>query len=159
MWLQEKAGECDWWWRRVLSWLSRLRGSFAGKLRKLRDRLSGKRKAKPCSIEVDDESEQVKMMRDQLEDLQRRLRKYQTPEVPCARRVRELDVQFVDMLNAAGLGRDGMLCKSLDALTMAVWDLHDDNTCLRDYAYNNNDTTVVSLHLTLQQLKKASTVY
>lgn len=149
MWLQKKAGECDWWWRRVLSWLSRLRGSFAGKLRKLRDRLSGKRKAKPCSIEVDDQ--QVNRMRDEIQALQRRLQKYQT-QVPSARRVLELDVQFVEMLNAAGLGRDGVLCKSLDALTMAVWDLHDDNTCLRDYANHKTGSTVVSLHLTLQQL-------
>lgn len=143
--VQGKADEREWWWRRVLRWLSRLRGSVANKLRKLRDRLWGKpegpHKAKTGDTQADDKHlqtlrESIQNARHQLRDLEKRGQ--------YVRQVRELDDELVEGLKAAGLGRGGELCETIDSLAMAAWDLHDDSICLPRDPSESGASTLVS---------------
>lgn len=137
MWWYVQAKEAvrnGWWWRRVLQWLSRLRGSLASKLRKLREKLTGKTfnsSASPQDQATETTTAQgIATLRQSLKVAKRKLYTLGT-YVKATRTRQELDDWTVDQLESMGLGREGLLCQTLQTLAKSTWDLQDDVAALQ----------------------------
>lgn len=135
----KEAVRNGWWWRRVLQWLSRLRGSLASKLRKLRERLTGKtfnssaspqdQAAQPNPAQAT-ATQGIATLRQSLKVAKRELHALGT-YVKAERTRQELDDWTVDQLENMGLGREGLLCQTLQTLAKSTWDLQDDVAALQ----------------------------
>jgi uncharacterized protein YjiS (DUF1127 family) len=137
----KEAVRNGWWWRRVLQWLSRLRGSLASKLRKLRERLTGKTSNSSASHQdqapeatttpgIATLRQSIATLRQSLEVARRELYTHGT-YLKATRTRQELDDWTVDQLENMGLGREGLLCQTLETLAKSTWDLQDDVAALR----------------------------